>query len=338
MIAAALQEGHAGRTPQNRAQSLALAREVLETEAQAVAALASRVDDAFAHALDLLLACTGRVVVSGMGKSGHIAHKVAATFASTGTASFFVHPAEASHGDLGMITADDVVVVFSNSGETSELIAILPAVKRLGARLIAVTGNPGSTLGTLADACLDASVAREACPMNLAPTASTTAQLAMGDALAVALLAAKGIGPSDFARSHPGGSLGRKLLTRVRDVMHTGAAVPVVQAAASMADAVMEISRKRMGMTAVVDAQGRVTGIFTDGDLRRALEHTTDLKATPVTRVMTPTPRTIGADALATEAVHVMESNRITQLLVVDAGGAVAGALTMHDLFQSRVV
>jgi arabinose-5-phosphate isomerase len=275
--------------------------------------------------------------VSGIGKSGHIARKVAATFASTGTASFFVHPAEASHGDLGMISADDVVVAFSNSGETSELLAILPTVKRLGAGLIAVTGNPASTLGRLADVSLDTSVAKEACPLNLAPTASTTSQLAMGDALAVALLHAKGIGPNDFARSHPGGALGRQLLTRVRDVMRCGDQIPAVNVGATLAEAVLEVSRKRMGMTAVVDDANRIVGVFTDGDLRRTLERIENFRATRIATVMTTAPRTIGAEALATEAVHMMESSGISQLLVSD-DGVLVGALNMHDLFRSKVV
>ena len=338
MIAAASQVSQIGALPLKGAQTLALAREVLEIEAAAVAALVDRVDDSFALAIDLLLACRGRVVVAGIGKSGHIARKVAATFASTGTAAFFVHPAEASHGDLGMISADDVLVAFSNSGETSELLAIVPSIKRLGAKLVAISGNPGSTLARLADAAIDTSVAKEACPMNLAPTASTTAQLAMGDALAVALLHAKGIGPNDFARAHPGGALGRQLLTRVRDVMRTADAVPAVPLDALLVQAILEISRKRMGMTAVVDRQRRIAGIFTDGDLRRALERVADFRTTLVSEVMTTAPRTINADALAAEAVHLMESRRITQLLVTGDDGILVGALNMHDLLQSKVV
>ena len=324
-------------SPHRRTSALALAREVLRIESQAVATLVARVDEEFGRSVDMLYACQGRVVVTGMGKSGHIARKIAATFASTGTAAFFLHPAEASHGDLGMISADDVLIAFSNSGETAEITAILPAVKRLGAKLIAVTGKAASTLARLADARLDASVQTEACPMNLAPTASTTAQLAMGDALAVALLHAKGIGPNDFARAHPGGSLGRKLLTRVGDVMRTGDAVPAVAVGATLAEAILEMSRKRMGMTAVLDGQ-RVAGMFTDGDLRRALGHLSDFHSTGVGAVMTRLPRTIGADALAAEAVHVMESMRITQLLVVDHHGGLKGALNLHDLFQAGVV
>jgi len=337
MIAAAPATRQTAPARLTGADTLPLAREVFEVEAAAVAALAQRLDSTFARAVDMLLQCSGRVVVSGIGKSGHIARKVAATFASTGTPAFFVHPAEASHGDLGMISPDDVVVAFSNSGETAELLAILPTVKRLGAGLIALTGNPDSTLARLADASLDTSVAKEACPLNLAPTASTTAQLAMGDALAVALLHAKGIGPNDFARSHPGGALGRKLLTRVADVMRTGDRIPAVPAGATLAEAVLEMSRKQMGMTAVVDDARRIVGMFTDGDLRRTLEKIDNFRAARIAEVMTAAPRTISADALATEAVHMMESARITQLLVSD-GGALVGALNMHDLFHGKVV
>ena len=337
MIAVAEKEIQVAK-PLRGADTLELAREVLEIEAAAVAALASRLDHTFAAAVDLLLACAGRVVVCGIGKSGHIARKVAATFASTGTAAFFVHPAEASHGDLGMITTNDVLIAFSNSGETAELLAMVPPVRRLGAKLIAVTGNSASTLARLADAHLDAGVAKEACPMNLAPTASTTAQLAMGDALAVALLHTKGFGPLDFARSHPGGNLGRKLLTRVRDVMRQGDAMPVVQRSATLTEAVLEVTRKRMGMTAIVDADGAIAGIFTDGDLRRALERITDLRGARVADVMTASPRSISPDALATEAVHSMETHGISQLLVAGADGRLAGALNLHDLFQAKVV
>ena len=318
--------------------ALDLAREVLRTEAEAVAQLVQRVDAGFARALDLLLACTGRVVVVGIGKSGHIARKVAATFASTGTAAFFVHPAEAGHGDLGMITGDDVVIAFSNSGETAEVLAIAPAIKRLGANLIALTGNPGSTLARLANAHLNTGVAKEACSLNLAPTASTTAQLAMGDALAVALLDAKGFGAEDFARSHPGGALGRRLLTRVSDVMRTGDAVPSVPLTATLAEAVLQISAKRMGMTAILDAAGSVAGVFTDGDLRRALERIDDFKAARVASVMTPNPATIVSHALAAEAVRLMELHKINQLLVTTPDGRLLGALNMHDLFHAKVV
>ena len=318
--------------------ALNLAREVLRTEASAVAQLAHRIDIEFADALDLLLGCGGRVIVVGIGKSGHIARKVAATFASTGTAAFFVHPAEAGHGDLGMITGNDVVIAFSNSGETAEVLAIAPAIKRLGAKMVALTGNPESTLARLADAHLNTAVAKEACPLNLAPTASTTAQLAMGDALAVALLDAKGFGAEDFARSHPGGTLGRRLLTRVSDVMRTGSAVPSVPSSATLAEAVLEISAKRMGMTAVLDTDGSIAGVFTDGDLRRALERIDSFKSAHVADLMTPNPATIGSDALAAEAVRVMELRKINQLLVADPAGRLLGALNMHDLFHAKVV
>jgi arabinose-5-phosphate isomerase len=349
MIAAASQNLQAA-PPQKSAESscpapagtggtggpLELAREVLRTEAAAITGLIERIDGSFAQAVQLLLASNGRVVVSGMGKSGHIARKVAATFASTGTAAFFVHPAEASHGDLGMITAQDVVVAFSNSGETGELLAIVPAVKRMGAKLLALTGNPKSTLARLADVHIDTHVEREACPMGLAPTASTTAQLAMGDALAVALLDARGFGPEDFARSHPGGSLGRQSLIRVRDVMRSGLEVPTVPLNATLAQALAEVTAKRLGMTAVLDG-GRLAGVFTDGDLRRALQKVTDL-STPVAEVMTRNPRHISPDALAIEAVHLLDEHNINQLLVVDAGGALVGALNTLDLLHAKVV
>jgi arabinose-5-phosphate isomerase len=338
MIAAATQNRQtaAAGTPA-RPGPLELAREVLRTEAQAITGLVERIDASFAYAVDLLLASRGRVVVSGIGKSGHIARKIAATFASTGTAAFFVHPAEASHGDLGMITADDVLVAFSNSGETAEILAIVPAVKRLGAKLVALTGNPDSTLARLADVHLDTHVEREACPMGLAPTASTTAQLAMGDALAVALLDARGFGPEDFALSHPGGALGRQMLTRVRDVMRTGGELPTVPLTATLREAVQEISAKRMGMTAVLEGN-RVCGMFTDGDLRRALERISDFKQAAVAAVMTKAPRTIGPDALAIEAVHLMDEHNINQLLVVDREGMLLGALNTHDLLHAKVV
>ena len=336
MIAVA--ESTVKASPGRHHHALNLAREVLRTEASAVAQLAHRIDTDFADALDLLLGCGGRVIVVGIGKSGHIARKVAATFASTGTAAFFVHPAEAGHGDLGMITGNDVVIAFSNSGETAEVLAIAPAIKRLGARMVALTGNPESTLARLADAHLNTAVAKEACPLNLAPTASTTAQLAMGDALAVALLDAKGFGAEDFARSHPGGTLGRRLLTRVSDVMRTGSAVPSVPLSATLAEAVLEISAKRMGMTAVLDTDGSIAGVFTDGDLRRALEQIDSFKSAHVADLMTPNPATIGSDALAAEAVRVMELRKINQLLVADPAGRLLGALNMHDLFHAKVV
>ncbi len=317
---------------------LGQAREVLRIEAEAVARLADRIDQRFADACRLILACRGRVVVSGIGKSGHVARKIAATLASTGTPAFFVHPAEASHGDLGMVTRDDVFVALSNSGSTGELLTIVPVVKRQGARLIAITGDPESPLARLADAHLDAAVDREACPLNLAPTASTTAALALGDALAVALLDARGFGPMDFALSHPGGTLGRRLLTRVGDVMRSGDPLPSVPSGARLVDAILEITRKRMGMTAILSADGRLAGIFTDGDLRRLIEQGRDLRGLLIDEVMTRSPATVGAQALAAEAVRIMEERRISQLLVVDAGGRLAGALHIHDLLAAKVV
>jgi arabinose-5-phosphate isomerase len=318
-------------------QALELARKVLRIEAQAVAGLADRLDSAFPRAIDLILACHGRVIVSGVGKSGHIARKIAATLASTGTPAYFVHAAEAAHGDLGMITREDVVIALSNSGESDELLTIVPLIKRRGGCLIAITGNPASSLAREADAHLDAGVAEEACPLNLAPTASTTAALAMGDALAVALLDARGFGAEDFARSHPGGALGRRLLTHVRDIMRKVDAVPCVGEDATVAEAVLAISRGGMGMTAVVTEGRAVAGIFTDGDLRRALEKVSDLKGTPVTQVMTRNPRTIGPDRLAAETAQMMEEHRISQILVVE-NGALVGALNTHDLFRAKVI
>jgi len=320
------------------ASALELARRVLAIEADAVRALIERVDGRFLAAVSLILACRGRVIVSGIGKSGHIARKIASTMASTGTPAYFVHPAEASHGDLGMIVRDDVLIAISYSGESDELLAIVPLVKRQGAKLIAMTGNPASTLAREADVHLDAGVAQEACPLNLAPTASTTAALALGDALAVALLDARGFSADDFARSHPGGALGRKLLTHVRDVMRTGEAVPMVRAGATLAEAILEITKKGMGMTTVVDGERRLIGIFTDGDLRRALERSVDLHATPIEAVMTREPRTIRPEALAVEAVEVMESRKSTQLPVVDAANRVVGALNIHDLFRAKIL
>jgi arabinose-5-phosphate isomerase len=278
------------------------------------------------------------VIVSGMGKSGHIARKIAATLASTGTPAFFVHPGEASHGDLGMITADDVFMALSYSGESQELLAIVPAIKRLGAKLISLTGKPDSSLAREADVHLNGAVDKEACPLGLAPTTSTTAALALGDALAVALLDAKGFGEEDFARSHPGGSLGRRLLTRVRDVMHSNASIPSVREGATLADAVLEISRKGLGMTAIVDAQRHVLGIYTDGDLRRTLEKKLDFSTTPINAVMSKQPRTIAPDALAAEAVQLMEQYNISQMLVVDADKKLVGALNMHDLLHAKVI
>jgi arabinose-5-phosphate isomerase len=276
--------------------------------------------------------------VSGIGKSGHIARKIASTMASTGTPAYFVHPAEASHGDLGMITHEDVLIALSNSGESAELLAIIPMIKREGGKLIAMTGNATSTLAQEADVHLDASVSKEACPLNLAPTASTTAALALGDALAVALLDARGFGPEDFARSHPGGTLGRRLLTHVSDVMRTGDAIPSVVQTATFAEAMIEMSKKSMGMTAVVDTTGMVLGIFTDGDLRRALNRPLDIRVLPIIEIMTRAPRTITANKLAAEAVKIMESNKVNQLLVVDPNGLLVGALNMHDLFRAKVI
>ncbi len=322
----------------NAERALELARHTLQIEADAVAALSSRLTPDFARAVQLVLECSGRVVVSGIGKSGHIGRKVAATLASTGTPAFFVHPAEASHGDLGMVTRDDVLIAFSNSGETSELLSIVPIVKRIGAKLISVTGNVESNLAQLADAHLDARVEKEACPLNLAPTASTTAALALGDALAVAVLDARGFGEEDFARSHPGGALGRKLLTHVRDVMRTGNAVPEVRESTPLAQALMEITRKGMAMTAIVDADGRAIGVFTDGDLRRLLETPRDWKTVPIGEVMHANPFTVGPDQLAVEAVQIMEANRINQLLVVDADHRLVGALHIHDLTRAKVI
>lgn len=319
-------------------RALELARQVLRIEADAVAGLIPRIDDAFLRAVGLVLNCRGRVIVSGMGKSGHIARKIASTLASTGTPAYFVHPGEASHGDLGMILREDLVIALSNSGESDELLAILPSVKRQGAKLVAITGHPESTLAREADVHLNGAVAQEACPLNLAPTASTTAALALGDALAVALLDAKGFGPEDFARSHPGGALGRKLLTHVRDVMRPGPEVPQVRPEASLAEAVLAISRGGLGMTTVTDPEGRVLGIFTDGDLRRAFERDVDLRRVPIGQVMSVQPRSIREDKLAVEAVEMMERHKISQLLVTDATGHLLGALNMHDLFQAKVI
>ena len=320
---------------------LAMARETLQIEAEAVTALAGRLDERFADAVRCLLACTGRVVVTGMGKSGHIGRKLAATLASTGTPAMFVHPAEASHGDLGMITPADVVLGISNSGESDELSAILPLIKRMGVPLVAFTGRPDSTLARHADVVLDTAVAREACPHNLAPTASTTAQLALGDALAVALLNARGFKADDFARSHPGGSLGRKLLTHVSDVMRSGDDVPRVTLDVPLMGLMREMSAKGLGMSAVVDGAGQVLGIFTDGDLRRVIERTgnsTDLRALSAGDVMHPNPRTVRADALAVEAADLMEASRITSVLVVDDTGALVGAHNSNDLMRAKVI
>ncbi|HKU13745.1 MAG TPA: KpsF/GutQ family sugar-phosphate isomerase [Steroidobacteraceae bacterium] len=319
-------------------QLLARGRRVLQTEVAAVAALQERLGAEFVAACRLLHDCTGRVVVTGMGKSGHIGNKIAATLASTGTPAFFLHPAEASHGDIGMITDDDVVIAISNSGETAELLTILPVIKRLGVPLIAMTGRPQSTLGKAAASVLDVSVAEEACPHNLAPTASTTATLAMGDALAVAVLEARGFSEHDFARSHPGGSLGRRLLLHVEDVMRTGEQVPMVGPDATLRDGLLEITRKGLGMTAIVDDHRRVLGIYTDGDLRRALDQPGDFRTRRMGELMTRNPKTIAPRRLAAEAVHLMETHKITQLLVVDEHEALVGALNVHDLFRAGVM
>ena len=317
---------------------LELARRTLEIEAEAVSALQARLDDSLVRAVDILLACKGRVVVTGMGKSGHVGNKIAATLASTGTPSFFMHPAEASHGDLGMITGQDVVLALSNSGESPEIIAILPLIKRRGAKLIAMTGRPQSTMAREADIHLDAAVAQEACPHNLAPTASTTAALALGDALAVAALYARGFTAEDFARTHPGGALGRRLLIHVRDVMHTGDALPVVSVDTPFKEALLEMTRKKLGMTAVVDASGSLVEVFTDGDLRRCLDRDLDIAKTRIESVMTRAPKTISEDALAAEAALFMQERQINGLLALDAAGRLTGAFNMHDLLRAGVV
>ncbi|HET8818026.1 MAG TPA: KpsF/GutQ family sugar-phosphate isomerase [Xanthomonadaceae bacterium] len=314
-------------------------RRVLEIETRALEALAGRLDGDFSAACRLLLACRGRVVCTGMGKSGHVARKIAATLASTGTPAFYVHPGEAGHGDLGMVTDIDVVLALSNSGETDELLMLLPVLKRQGNRLVSMTGRPGSTLARAADIHLDVSVPAEACPLDLAPTSSTTAALAMGDALAVALLESRGFTADDFARSHPAGALGRRLLLHITDVMHSGDEVPRIRTGATISDALVEMSRKRLGMTAVVDADGTLLGLYTDGDLRRTLDDdAVDLRSSSIDAVMTRTPRTIDADALAVEAARLMEEHKINALLVVDASNKVVGALNIHDLLRARVV
>ena len=311
---------------------------VIDIEASAVMALKSRVNDDFVKACQYMLNCQGRIVVLGMGKSGHIGGKIAATLASTGTPAFFVHPGEASHGDLGMITTQDVVFAMSNSGETEELLTILPIIKRLDVPLIAMTGNPNSSLAKAASVHVDISVEQEACPLGLAPTSSTTATLAMGDALAVALLEARGFTAEDFARSHPGGRLGRRLLLMIGDVMRSGDALPLVTPNATLKEGLLEISRKGLGMTAVVDDQNRVLGIFTDGDLRRKLDAGVDVNAVYMKDVMTPECQTVSDQILAAEALQVMESHKINGVLVVNAQGELVGALNMHDLLQAGVV
>lgn len=319
---------------------LELGRETLAIEADAIRALHARLgdDDSFVNAAQLILACKGRVVVSGMGKSGHIGRKIAATLASTGTPAFFMHPGEAAHGDLGMVTAGDVLIAISNSGESSEILDILPAVKRLGTRVIGMTGKPASRLAKLADVHLNIAVDKEACPLNLAPTTSTTVTLAMGDALAVALLDARGFGEQDFALSHPGGALGRRLLTHVRDVMRSGDAIPKVAPEVPLARALLEITQKGMGMTAIVDADGRPVGVFTDGDLRRVIERMHDFSNVEIRDVMHGNPRRVRPDQLAVDAVAVMEEFRINQMLVVDDEDRLVGALHIHDLTRAKVI
>lgn len=326
-----LESGEAARLRQ-------LGRAVIDTEAKAVAALCQRIDDNFVLACQYMLACQGRIVVLGMGKSGHVASKVAATLASTGSPAFFVHPGEASHGDLGMITAKDVVMAFSNSGETGEILTILPIIKRLAVPLIALTGNPESTLARNAAVNVDVRVDQEACPLGLAPTASTTAALAMGDALAIALLEARGFTADDFARSHPGGRLGRRLLLHISDVMRTGDAVPVVYEHAPLRDGLLEMSKKGMGMTAVIDGSGTIVGIFTDGDLRRALDRGIDIHAVAMTDVMTRNCTTIAGTLLAAEGVQIMQARKVYALLVADESGRLAGAVNMHDMLRAGVV
>jgi arabinose-5-phosphate isomerase len=322
----------------DRTRALRLAQETFDIEAAAVQGLKARTGESFAQAVAAMLDLRGRVVVMGMGKSGHVGRKIAATLASTGTPAMFVHPAEASHGDLGMIKAVDLVLAISNGGESEEITVILPVLKRLGVPMIAMTGNLGSTLGRHADIVLDSGVEKEACPLNLAPTASTTAQLALGDALAVALLDARGFKTEDFARSHPGGALGRKLLTHLSDVMRTGEAVPRVGAEAGFSEMMREMSAKGLGATSVVDGDGRVLGIFTDGDLRRLIEKGVDLRSMVARDVMHPGPRTIRDDALAAEAAALMEQHRITSVLVVDAEGKLVGAINSNDLMRAKVI
>ncbi len=318
--------------------TLGLAREVLLIESRELASIANRLDQRFTDAVELILQCSGRVVVSGMGKSGHIGRKIASTFASTGSPAFFVHPGEASHGDLGMITADDLVIALSNSGESEELLAILPVIKRLGAKIISITGHPGSTLARESDIHLDAHVSQEACPLGLAPTASTTAMLALGDALAVTVLDRRGFSAEDFARSHPGGNLGRRLLIHVSDIMRKNTAIPSVTAEASLSDGLLEMTRKGLGMTAIINDAKQPIGIFTDGDLRRSFESGIAITGTQMKDVMGKHPHTITPERLAVEAVEMMESRKINGLLVVDQQGTLVGALNMLDLLTAKVI
>jgi arabinose-5-phosphate isomerase len=316
----------------------ATAKRVLEVEARAIQDLIPRIGSSFAAACQLCLACTGRIVVTGMGKSGHIANKIASTLASTGTPAFFVHPAEASHGDLGMITRDDVVIALSNSGETGEIVTLLPLLKRLGLDLITFTGNSDSTLANASRVTIDIAVNEEACPLNLAPTASTSAALAMGDALAIALLESRGFTQEDFALSHPGGALGRKLLLRVTDLMHTGTEIPCVAPDANLSEGLMEMTGKGLGMTAVCDSEQRLLGIFTDGDLRRTLDQDVDIRQAKMDAVMTINCKTAVPNMLAAEAVHILEQYKINALIVIDDDDRVVGALNVHDLFRAGVM
>jgi len=325
-------------SPRAAQRAVDLAHATFDIEAAAILGLKERLGDSFAQAVGLILSVTGRVVVMGMGKSGHVGRKIAATLASTGTPALFVHPAEASHGDLGMVTAQDLVLMISNSGESEEISAIVPVLKRLGAPLVAMTGNAHSSMAHYASVWLNTAVDKEACPLNLAPTASTTAQLAMGDALAVALLDARGFKAEDFARSHPGGALGRKLWTRVIDVMRSGDAVPRVLVAASFSSLMREMSAKGLGAAAVVDAEGSVLGIFTDGDLRRCVERGLDLRDKKAGDVMHANPTTIGVDALAVDAAELMERKQITSVLVLDAAGHLCGAVNTNDLLRAKVI
>lgn len=317
---------------------LLFAREALAIEAQAILTMADRLDSRFSDAVKAILDCAGRVILVGVGKSGLVAKKIAATFASTGTPSFFIHATEASHGDLGMITAEDIVIALSNSGNTEELVAVLPAIARRGARIVAMTGKHDSSLARQADIVLDCSVHKEACPLNLAPTASTTAALALGDALAVVVLKARGFSEEDFALSHPGGSLGRKLLTHVSDVMRKGDRIPKVAPSATISNAILEITKKGLGMTAVVSPDDTLLGVFTDGDLRRLIEQGLDLRGLLVSEVMNTAPRCISADKLAVEAVRMMEVNHVSQVVVVDDNRQIVGAMNFHDLFEAKVV
>ena len=317
---------------------IALGKAVVQTETEAVQALVERIDEQFAKACELLIQVEGRIVVTGMGKSGHIGGKIAATLASTGSPSFFVHPGEASHGDMGMITKKDAVIAISNSGETNEILTILPLIKRLGVPLISLTSNPKSTLALCADISLDISVKKEACALGLAPTSSTTVTLVMGDSLAIALLDAKGFSAEDFALSHPGGSLGRRLLLKIDDILHTGTSIPIVQQTATVKEALIEMTRCNLGITAIVDSEQKQIGLFTDGDLRRALDLDINISNTPITQVMTPRGKVIHKGLLAAEALRIMESNKINALLVVDEEQKLVGALNMHDLLRAGVM